>query len=209
MRNGRGDDRSGCRKADKAGIRRPSVERQGDSFLRHSRTAPGSASGNKPRPGDRKFNRSGGRRDGPISLGCPWGYRGARIPAPQPPHGIPRSGARAHRTLLRNTADGAGPYRRSEGENLMRKILRVGLLAASLSGLVATMAPTPADATTVGDIVFRGVAVVGPHGIAYPLVDNSAPPPPLHLSTRKAAPFIHNSAVIETFGSTTCVGVVA
>ena len=95
----------------------------------------------------------------------------------------------------------------------MRKILRVGLLVASLSGLVATLAPTPADATTAGAIAFRGVAVVGPHGIAYPLIDNSVAPGPgnttLHLSTRKAAPFIHNSAVIEAFNSTTCVGAVA
>jgi hypothetical protein len=92
----------------------------------------------------------------------------------------------------------------------MRKLLRVGLLVASLSGLVATLAPTPADAQTAGAIGFVGTATVG-HGIAYPLINNSAPPPPLHLSTSKAAPFIHNSAVIEKFETIVpgCLGAVA
>jgi hypothetical protein len=96
----------------------------------------------------------------------------------------------------------------NKGEIRMRKILRVGLLVASLSGLVATLAPTPAEATTAGGIAFRGVAIVE-HGIADPLINNSQPGPPFHLSTSKAAPFIHNSAVISNFQTTTCVGAVA
>src|SRR5919108_1542757 len=102
------------------------------------------------------------------------------------------------------------PYTSIRRRTRMRKLLRVGLLVASLSGLVATLAPTPADAQTAGAIGFVGTATVG-HGIAYPLINNSAPPPPLHLSTSKAAPFIHNSAVIEKFETIVpgCLGAVA
>jgi hypothetical protein len=94
----------------------------------------------------------------------------------------------------------------------MRRVLRVGLTAVSLWGLVGTIAPRPAEATTLGAMAFAGVYIIGPHGIAYPLIDNSQAPnltnPTWHLTTGKMPPHISNSAVIEAFGTTACVGTV-
>jgi hypothetical protein len=86
----------------------------------------------------------------------------------------------------------------------MRRILRVGVLAASLIGVMGTLAPTPADATTEGSVTFRGVATVHSHGIAYPLVGSNTG----DIDLSKTPPNFSNSASV-TFTSTTCAAAVA
>jgi hypothetical protein len=91
----------------------------------------------------------------------------------------------------------------------MRKLLRVGMIAASLAGLAGTLAPTPADATTEGSIAINGTATVHGHGIAYPLIDSDGPTGPngVVADPSKAPPNFGNSASV-TFGSTTCAAAV-
>jgi hypothetical protein len=90
----------------------------------------------------------------------------------------------------------------------MRKITRVGLLAVSLWGMLGTVGPTPAEATTAGKVTFTGIMTVG-HGIADPLIDNSQPGPPFHVTTHKTPPQISNSATITGFIATLCTAEIA
>jgi hypothetical protein len=91
-------------------------------------------------------------------------------------------------------------------EDSLRKLARIGVLVLSLLGMAGTLAPTPAEATTVGAVVFNGNAFVHGHGIAFPFIDSDGPTGPngVPLDLNKTPLNLSNSASLF-FTSTTCV----
>jgi hypothetical protein len=81
----------------------------------------------------------------------------------------------------------------------MRRTARIGVLVLSLLGVIGALAPTPAEATTVGAVVFNGNAVVSGHGIAYPLAGSNTG----EIDLFKLPPTFFNSASV-VFTSKTC-----